>query len=287
MSDIWSGLGVGIQESEGEWLYRVGGEVRGPMPQKALVNKLLQGEIGLDTQVAREGSEFHALAQVAAFSEHLKAAQALHLKRMRARRRRVLLVVAVPLLLALTAGGFVAFREFESMRAAQRRSERAAAAEAKKQARALAAVPKMDLVALVSLGTEEDVKFRPTRRRAPPRGRRRAGKGDGGADADESFVSQCKLSQGQIFATLRQHLGKLNVCVQDEKGRDTQGLLPNTLPLEFVVLPSGAVTDLAIGDRHFRRGPLNNCMTKAFRTIKFPASNGANCPVTIPIKIGG
>ena len=99
-------------------------------------------------------------------------------------------------------------------------------------------------------------------------------------------MQSCKLTQQDIFGTLRSALGKLNVCVEDEKKRDTQGLLPAALELGFVVKPNGKVVDFAINDRHYRTGPLNNCMIKAFNTITFPGSTGANCPITIPIKIG-
>ncbi len=30
MSDIWSGIGIEIAKSEGEWLFRQGGEIHGP-----------------------------------------------------------------------------------------------------------------------------------------------------------------------------------------------------------------------------------------------------------------
>jgi hypothetical protein len=99
-------------------------------------------------------------------------------------------------------------------------------------------------------------------------------------------VASCKLSQQDIFGTLRKSLAKINVCVEDEKSRDKEGLLPPTLELSFVVQTSGKVVDFEIEDRHYKKGPMNNCMIKAFQTITFPSSNGANCPVSIPIKIG-
>jgi hypothetical protein len=77
------------------------------------------------------------------------------------------------------------------------------------------------------------------------------------------------------------------VCVEDEKKRDTQGLLPPTLVLDFVVRASnGTVSDFFIDNRHYRAGPLNNCFVKVFRTIRFRSSGGSNCPVRLPIKIG-
>lgn len=293
MSDIWSGIGVDITSSEGEWLYRVKGEVRGPVLQAAIVDKLKNGEIDVGTLVAREGGgDFHPIARVAAFSQHIEEAQRLRDKRSAKTRKRLIGIVALLLVAGLGAGGFFMFREYESRANARiLAAKKRAAEERKRKAELLKSAPKMALVALVSLGTKEDVKIRQTKTRRSA-ARRRSGSAKSVSrtrerPAEEEFVQSCKLSQNDIFGTLRRHLGKLNVCVEDEKARDTTGRLPDTLALEFVVKPNGKVVDFLINDRHFRRGPMNNCMIKAFRTITFPVTNGSNCPVTIPIKIGG
>jgi hypothetical protein len=303
MSDIWSGIGIDINKGEGEWLYRVGTEVHGPMPHRLLVEKFLAGEVDPNTLVAREGTDFHPLRTVRAFEPHMAAARAARLKRARKKAWRVMLVAGLPAL--LVAAGVVGYLRWEYQKRVvaaekERQAHLAAIAAAAKVPPPDANLPKMGLVALVSLGTEKDVKITqqhpegapgPGKAKRKGRVRRAAGQEAGGEDAesgggDEELVQTCKLSQNDIFTTLRNSLVKINVCVEDEKKRDTEGLLPPTLELGFVVKPNGKVADFAINDRHYRAGPMNNCMIKAFNTIHFPESTGTNCPVTIPIKIG-
>ena len=89
MSDIWSGIGVDITKTEGEWLFRVGGEIHGPVPQRVVVDKLLRGELSPTTPVALEGGEFHPIAQVKAFSEYVKEAKKRAAERTARRRSRL------------------------------------------------------------------------------------------------------------------------------------------------------------------------------------------------------
>jgi hypothetical protein len=286
MPDIWSGIGSDISHGgEGEWLYRVGGEIRGPVSMQILAQKLVRGEIDLETQVAHEGGEFHPISRVAAFAPHITEAKKQLGKRHAAKTRRLLVMLAVPALALIGVVGYFVWLELGQRRHKAELEARAKLAELARQRKKAESLPDMGLVALVSLGNEDSVKIHSG---ASPK---RAGAGRRhGAEAAQAepteLVQECKLSQGDILGTLRKHLAKINFCVEDERTRDKEGLLPPTLELEFVVQTSGRVTDFALTDRHYRKGPLNNCFIKAFSTIQFPASNGANCPVTIPIKIG-
>lgn len=295
MADIWSGIGVEIKSSEGDWLYRAGPEVRGPVPFNAVVSKLLAGEIGLDTQVAKEGGDFHPISTVAAFAPHYKKAQQQLAAKKAAVVRRIVAVVLLVAAAGLGGAGFFFWQELERKKAETVAEQLRLEAEREAKRKAHEAAPQMALVALVSLGTEEDVKIRQEPKPAgsgkkPGTSGKRPDAAKPGAPppaVTEPQVMDCTLSQADIFNTLKKHLAKLNVCVEDEKSRDKEGLLPSTLSLEFVVRPDGKVVEFAIDDRHYRKGPMNNCMIKAFTTIAFPTSTGSNCPVTIPIKIGG
>jgi len=157
MSDIWSGIGVDIRANEGEWLYRIGSEMRGPLPFRALVDKLLRGEIDVTTSVAREGGDFHPIVRVAAFAPHL--ADAKKRAKKRAVRKSLRLIGFVLLLVAggVGAGGYIFWQDYQkaaAKRAAEAKAEAAALVQKREKLKAL---PKMGLVALVSLGTEADV----------------------------------------------------------------------------------------------------------------------------------
>jgi hypothetical protein len=281
MADIWSGLGRDIPQSgEGEWLYRVGPEVRGPVPQQVVAQKLVRGEIDLSTQVSKEGSgAFHPISRVAAFAPHITEAKKQAQKRAAAKMRRLLVMLALPALAAVGVGGYFVYEGVKQHQAQAEAKRRELERELQQKRAQEASLPQMGLVALVSLGTEDDVKIRSSSKK--PSGKQRV------EEEPEEMVAQCKLSQADIFGTLKKALAKINVCVQDEKSRDTQGLLPPTLELAFVVTTSGKVAEFEIGDRHYRTGPMKNCLTKVMNSTAFPTSNGANCPVTIPIKIGG
>lgn len=320
MSDLWDSLGQDINKGSGDnaWLYRVGKDTHGPLAQSAIIEKWLAGELTAETPVARQGTDFAPLGQVAAFAAHRDAAEAAQAKRSgRTTKGRVALAVVV--LLAIGAGAAYMVRDAYNTRIQQEHDEQArleqeaqahaaaqaqAQAEAERQANvAHAAAHSMKLVALVSLGSMQDVKIT----EAPKKPKKRVkfvhhkrargaqnddtasggtGEQSEGPPADDSVVESCQLSQQDIFSTLRGELAKLNVCVEDEKRRDDADLLPKSLELQFVVKQDGKVVEFVINDRHFRTGALNNCLVKAFKTIRFKQTQGANCPVTIPIKIG-
>lgn len=305
MADVWDSIGVDIAQDEGNWLYRIGAQICGPFPYQYVVDKLVQGQIPLDAEVARgEGAEFYPIQQVKAFAEHLVTAQQQRLKlAQRKRRKRVLAMLSVLLVLVLAGAGL--FWWIYQQRSAEQAVAHAAmvklAAEKAKLAQsdaeaAAKAAPAMKLVGLVSLGSESDVAIAKPKASASNaqqllnRAQRKANSGRNKEEAEpaepiEEEIASCRLSQQQIFGTLRNYLAQLNVCVEDEKGRDKDSLLPPVLQLSFVVKTTGRVTDFAIDDRHYRTGPLNNCLLKVFGSITFPSSTGANCPVTIPIKI--
>lgn len=288
MPDIWGNIGLDIPSSgssEGEWLYKVGGEVRGPMPLAAVADKLVKGEITLDTPVAKEGGDFHPIARVAAFSSFAGEAKKQAQKRSAAKVRKIILLAALPVLAALGGGGYYVFREFQASKAQKEAEARRVTAELEQKRKKEEAVPDIGLVALVSLGTEDEVKIKKHETGTPSTKKTTKSKQET-REEPEQMVAQCNLSQADIFGTLKRHLAKINVCVEAEKEQDKEGLLPSTLSLSFVVQTSGKVTDFEIEDRHYRKGPMNNCMIKAFNTISFPSSTGANCPVSIPIKIG-
>jgi hypothetical protein len=284
MSDIWSGIGVEISRSEGEWLYRAGGEVHGPVPLKSVVNKLLAGEIDLDTPVAREGGEFHPISRVAAFSQHIPQAKKMAAKRRAAKVRKVLALVGVVILLAAGGAGYFVWKKVQVAQARQAQLEKERLAEAERIKKEREKLGELKLVALVSLGTEEEVQIK-ERKPHRPRGKR-GGKTKvaGGASGEASFVSTCQRSPREILATLGKYVAKLNVCVVEEKKRDPN--LPGSLPIEFVVRPDGKVSDFRIDNRHYRTGTLNNCMLKVFRGVRYPTVGGSNCSMTLPLKIG-
>ncbi|MBC7794905.1 MAG: DUF4339 domain-containing protein [Clostridia bacterium] len=290
MSDIWSGVSSAIPQNDGEWLYRIGEEVRGPVPFESVVSKLLSGELTPKTMVAREGGEWHPIAQVAAFEPHVAIYQENVTKKSSQIAKRIAMVLGVIVLIAAGIAGTWLMGENDHKAVLAEVARLRSETELDRQRHAFETMPRMGLVALVTID-QEAIKIK--KKTSSSSGSKRLksggksgvpGSSDSSGDEDDMVMS-CKLSQNDIFSTLKKHLAKINVCVEDEKTRDAVNL-PGQLELEFVVKPTGTVTDFHVNDRHYRTGPMNNCMIKAFNTIKFSESDGTNCPVTIPIKIG-
>jgi hypothetical protein len=285
MSDIWSGIGVEISEAEGQWLYRRGGEVHGPVSQKVVVDKLLKGEILPTTPIAKEGGDFHPIAQVKVFLPHVQQAKEMAAKRSAAKSRRIIFLVLLLVLAGGAAAGYFVWEAHEKRVAAAERERKAKLAQLEADRAKRQASGNLDLVALVSIGSEEEVTFRGR----PPRRKIRPGKRDSKApkeDYSQFAVQSCERSAGSIVGALGKHVSKLSVCVEEEKKRDQSGMMPAKLNIEFVVTAEGKVTEFAIDNRHYRTGIMKNCMTKVFRTVRYPPSTGSNCPVTLPLNIG-
>jgi hypothetical protein len=175
MPDIWSGIGTEIAQSgHGEWLYKVGGQIRGPLPMQALAQKLVRGEIGLDTQVAREGSEFHPVARVAAFAQHVTEAKKQAGKRHAARTRKIILASTVPALIVIAVAGWFIWTDLGRRKADAEHARKAAEEAILQQRKKAEALPDMGLVALVSLGNEDSVKIHqtPSKRGTPTPGKK-------------------------------------------------------------------------------------------------------------------
>ncbi len=289
MGDIWSNVGASLPSTSQDWLYQLDGQIHGPVPKEKIVQKLLAGDLDAKTLIAREGGEFHSLSQVAAFAPHLEElGDKLDEAASKSKRNAIIVVILV----LLGAGGGLGFylKTAADAKGEQLVAEHAAAQakldEEAKQRKALLDNDNVELVALVSFD-ESAMKVGGT---APVRTRRPKGpKGTGpkgGRDVEPPMMSSCQRSTGEILNVLKKHLRNINTCVQAEKSRDP-GNLPATLKLSFVAKPDGKVGDFNILDRHYKTGPMRNCMIKTFRMVKYPPTGGSNCPVTIPIKIGG
>ncbi|HSI06230.1 MAG TPA: GYF domain-containing protein, partial [Myxococcota bacterium] len=266
MTDIWSGVSVNLSStsSGGEWLYRVGQEVRGPVAFESVVSKLLGGELTPKTQVAREGGDWHPIAQVAAFEPHVLIYQKQASKKARKVARTIALILGVIVLIAAGIAGYWLWIENEHKKVLAEVGRLRSETDLERQRRILESGSKMGLVALVSLGTESDVKIKGAAKKPGTTSTKHKGTtsgtpGTSSGPSEDEMVLSCKLSQNDIFGTLKKHLAKINVCVEDEKGRDAANL-PSQLELEFVVKPTGKVVDFHINDRHYRTGPMNNCM---------------------------
>ncbi|OGQ78926.1 MAG: hypothetical protein A2289_04050 [Deltaproteobacteria bacterium RIFOXYA12_FULL_58_15] len=290
MSDIWSGIGVDIAKSEGEWLFRKGGDVHGPVPKKIIVEKLLSGELDSETPVAKEGGEFHPVGRIKIFVPHVQQAQKLAAQRSAGRVRRIVMAIV---LLALAGGGVAGYFIYEAHERKKVEADQILRAKLEEQERLKKERESLGDLALVKLFDESDVVIKgggsPVKKigskiRKPVPGEKKPP--SGASDEGEKSVSSCERGPGDIVKVLMKNAALLTVCVNEEKKKDGGNLLPAKLGIEFVVRPDGKVVDFGISDRHYRTGMLKNCMTKVFQRVSYPAAGGSNCPIAIPITTG-
>jgi len=139
---------------------------------------------------------------------------------------------------------------------------------------------------------------RATKKRKPTREMRRYLKGKGpregnddGDDEDydvaaEAEVSSCQRDEGEIFHHVRKCSRKLTRCISAEQKRLPTVSMPTALPVSFVVIPKGAVRQIAVNHRHYRDGKFPMCVEKALKAKLKPAG-GSNCPVAFEIEVQG
>jgi hypothetical protein len=187
MNDIWSKVGSEFSPQGEDWLYQKGGQIHGPVPKETIVQKLLGGEMGVDTQVAREGGDFHPISQVATFAPHLEEVKKILRKRSSAKLKKALAGVLVLLLAAGGAGFWYLQKEAARKKKenfAKEEKDLARLEERKKKAEDLIEGDKVELVALVSFDEKQmtvgNTKPSGSSGRKPSGGRPSGGKDPGG-----------------------------------------------------------------------------------------------------------
>ena len=94
---------------------------------------------------------------------------------------------------------------------------------------------------------------------------------------DEPTFSTCERTADDIGGFIRNHLDKVQVCLQSERQRDPSAAMPDKLPVSFVVDVDGSVRNIKLSHRFYRTGALADCMGTALLGTMGPAT-GADCP---------
>ena len=289
-------------DSDGQWLFRMGDLVLGPITASQVVEKLYTGELTPDSLVAPAGErEFRNLRDTAAFQVHIarfeaqgRVAQTMLVEQARNQKRvKVLAGVAagVALLLGVTGwylarsaavyGLFGATEEGDgitmdppTIRLAQARAD------------------------------DEDLFAYPTndpRRPDRPAGQGSASGKSGGAvasaavgnrpprtgsvstDPDGLEMAQ-QFDQGAINRVVAGNQSKLFHCFKEEAER-TPGLAAK-IPMEFVIGNDGRVAKLWVDNPQFKQGPLYECLLAELKKWPFKAYDGERATVGLSFNIG-
>jgi hypothetical protein len=274
----------------GEWLYRKGELVLGPVHGPQLLEKLYAGEINGQTEVAPIGEDFERITHVEALRVHLAKAEAKWrvdaLERRvtdRARRQRnvrLTLLAGVALVVAGAAGAVARYMAVHGT--FDKRTEEAA----------IAVEPPVIRLAKARKQQDEllDYPMEKGGRRPPSTGGTRTASlggrpGGSGPDNDPDDVSiEAKFDRGSIQSVIAQRQRALYPCFADEARRSPG--LAERIPIEFVIGNDGQVKKLWVDNPRFAEGDLRDCLMKELQRWPFRPYEGQQATVGLSFTIG-
>jgi len=275
----------------GEWLYRQGELVLGPVQAAQLLDRLYAGEINGQTEVALVGQDFERITQVDALRVHLAKAEAKWrvdaLERRvwgRARRQRNVrlgIVGAVALVVAGVAGAVARYMAVHGTLDKPAPEEAAIAVEPPVIRLAKARRPQDEMLdyPLTGGGSRHPAA---TGTRVPQPGSRAP---TGGQEPDPDDVSiEAKFDRGAIQTVIAQRQRSLYPCFRDE-ARRAPGLAER-IPIEFVIGNDGQVKKLWVDNPRFADGTLPECLLKELQRWPFRPYEGQQATVGLSFTIG-
>jgi hypothetical protein len=271
----------------GEWLYRQGELVLGPVQGTQLLDRLYSGAINGQTEVALVGHDFERVTQVGALRVHLAKAEAKwrvdaleRRVRGRARRQRNTRLAVVGAVALVVAGGAGAVARYMAVHGTFDRG---------REEMAIAVEPPTIRLAKARRREDEllDYPLDKTGRRIPG-GPSRSIPGGGRPstpDADPDDVSiEAKFDRGAIQTVISQKQRALYPCFAEE-ARRTPGLNAR-IPIEFVIGNDGQVKKLWVDDPRYHDGSLPDCLLRELQRWPFRPYEGQQATVGLSFTIG-
>jgi hypothetical protein len=278
----------------GDWTFKSGAQVFGPVPAPRLLELLYRGEINGLTLVAPEGGPYRPLEQVPAFVVHVKKAEAaLRVERevtgarmLQRRKSRNSTVVATVVGALVLAGASWGAYWLATVKPWQKRS---ALLEDFGDGIALASEAR---VGSGNHGDEEvDVPVAPGEVPQPGQPKpshpqrhptRNHPTPSGTASGDEMVMVQ--YDPRDIQAVVGREQRTLAPCFVAETRRSPD--FSGVIPLEFAVGNEGRVVQLWIDEPRFKHGDLYDCLLKTLHNWKFRPFPGQRPTVSLPFRIG-
>jgi hypothetical protein len=273
----------------GEWLYRKGELVLGPVHGPQLLDKLYAGDINGQTEVALVGEDFERITQVEALRVHLAKAEAkwrvdalerrVHDRARRQRNVRLGMLAGIALAVAGAAGAVARYMAVHGT--FDTRTEEAA----------IAVEPPVIRLAKARKQQDEmlDYPLDKGGRRPAPGGTRVAGlatrPGTGAPESDPDDVSvEAKFDRGSIQTVIAQRQRALYPCFAEEARRSPG--LTDRIPIEFVIGNDGQVKKLWVDHPRFAEGDLRDCLLKELQRWPFRPYEGQQATVGLSFTIG-
>ncbi|MCY0995650.1 AgmX/PglI C-terminal domain-containing protein [Myxococcus sp. MISCRS1] len=291
---------------DGQWLFRHGDLVLGPVSGSVIVEKLKTGELTPESPLALAGErDFHPMREVEPFKVHVALSEARArvdaavLVEREKNHKRVLVLGGVAAGLALVLGtvgiyvarnaavhGWFGEDEFEGIemeapviRVAQARQDDEELFDYPTQGAVKPGTPAgtkptgastSKPTAVASASRTDD--------RRPPRPA-----GSVGTDPDGMEVAQ-QFDQSAINRVVAGNKSTLFKCFKEEAER-SPGLAAK-IPLEFVIGNDGKVNKLWVDNPQFKKGPLYECLLTELQKWPFRAYEGERATVGLSFNIG-
>ncbi|MFO0580952.1 MAG: AgmX/PglI C-terminal domain-containing protein [Anaeromyxobacter sp.] len=294
----------------GEWLFRKGGEVYGPVDGRRVAELLYAGELDAGTPVSKDDGERWALvSEVPAFVVHAKKAQKkLEIEReitsaraLAERRGRLRLAALGAVGLVAIAGAGVGAWVMTRPSAGSGLLEDfgegiriVSAAKVGVSRRAAAAGDEVEVALEPLPATGGPGQPRPARRDrpsqpadagAPPRAPAGRPAGATGTAQGEDLVLEARFDASAIQAGVARQQRTLVPCFREQAARDPE--YRGQVPLEFTIGNDGRIAALWIDEPRFRTGPLRDCVQKALGGWKFDPFPGQRPTVQLAFGVGG
>lgn len=277
----------------GEWLYRRGGEVFGPVDSRSLAALLYRGELDAGTPVSADGDRWVPVGEVTVFRLHARKAEAAlrvaqevtgaRLLRRRRQQRKAYLVVA------LVAAAVVGAAAAPFLLAPARRpvsplledfGDGIKIASARVVATSSTAARADEIEVAIARGADPAPARREEKpaRHAPRPTPGAAAPAGGGGDLIEAH-----FDPGRIQAVVNREQHSLVPCFREEAARAAD--FHGEVPLEFAIGNDGRVVALWIDQPRFKEGPLKDCLLRSLSTWRFDAFPGQRPTVQLAFAI--
>jgi hypothetical protein len=287
----------------GEWIFKKGDQVFGPIPAKKLLDLLYKGEVDGNTPVAGEDGEYRPLSEVPFFVIHVKKAEAqvrvqrevTGVRQVEQRRNATrIAATAIGAVVVLVVAGVGA--NWLAVNKPWRPKSETALLEDFGDGIFIASAPRIGM-GRHSATEEIEVVSTPV---APSPGPGKPPKRPGGpgkpagrdttptapsrppAGGDDLTVAQYDL--GHIQAVIAREQRTLAPCLKSEARRSPDFV--GEIPIEFAIGNDGKVSQLWIDQPRFKRGELHECLFKALRAWSFRSFPGGRPTVSLSFRIG-
>jgi hypothetical protein len=271
----------------GEWLFRQGELVLGPVAGSQLLERLYGGTINGQTEVALVGHEFQRVSQIQALRVHLAKAEAkwrvdalerrVNERARRQRNTRLLIVGVVAAAVAGVAGAAARYAAVHGTFDTRREEDN------------IAVEPPTIRMAKAHRREDELLDYpldKGGRRAGPGRSATAPGqRGAPGGEGDSEDVSiEAKFDRAAIQTVISQRQRNLYPCFKEE-ARRSPGLNAR-IPIEFIIGNDGQVKKLWVDHPQFHEGALPDCLLKELQRWPFHPYEGQQATVGLSFTVG-